>query len=132
MAFRVEFDAANKILLGRFEGRLTNESASEFYEAVRKYATLTDASAGIWDLSSVTEFALDSEFIRGLAGRQPAMPHADKRPRIIVSTATVGFGLMRMLQLAGEQKRPLMTVVRTLDEALAALGAQSLHFEPLD
>lgn len=60
MAFRVEFDAANKILLGRFEGRLTNESASEFYEAVRKYATLTDASAGIWDLSSVTEFALDS------------------------------------------------------------------------
>lgn len=60
------------------------------------------------------------------------MPHADKRPRIIVSTATVGFGLMRMLQLAGEQKRPLMTVVRTLDEALAALGAQSLHFEPLD
>lgn len=98
----------------------------------RKYATLTDAGAGIWDLSSVTEFALDSEFIRGLAGRQPAMPHADKRPRIIVSTATVGFGLMRMLQLAGEQKRPLMTVVRTLDEALAALGAQSLHFEPLD
>jgi hypothetical protein len=58
MAFRFEFDPLNKILLGRFEGRLTNESAAEFYGAVRKFVTMTDASAGIWDLSSVTEFDL--------------------------------------------------------------------------
>jgi hypothetical protein len=132
MDFRFEFDALNKILLGRFEGSLTNESAAEFYEAVRKYATMTDASAGIWDLSSITEFALTAEFIRGLAGRQPAMPHADKRPRIIVATATVGFGLMRMLQILGEQQRPMLTVVRTVDEAFAALGVESPHFELLD
>jgi hypothetical protein len=132
MAFRFEFDPLNKILLGRFEGRLTNESAAEFYDAIRKYSTLTDASAGLWDLSSVTEFAVTSEFIRGVAESQPAMPNADKRPRIIVAAAAVGFGLMRMLQIVGEEKRPLLQVVHTLDEALAELGVQSPRFEPLE
>jgi len=32
----------------------------------------------------------------------------------------------------GESKRPLLEVVRTMDEALAALGIQSPHFEPLE
>lgn len=125
MAFRFEFDSTNKILLGRFEGCLNDESAAEFYEAVRKYATLTDARSGIWDLSCVTEFAVSSEFIRRLGEREPAMPHADQRPRIIVAAATVGFGLMRMLQIVGEQKRPMLQVVRALDEALAELGVES-------
>ncbi len=132
MAFWFEFDPLNKILLGRFEGRLTDESAAEFYEAIRKYATLTDARSGIWDLSSVTEFAVSAEFIRRLGERDPAMPHADKRPRIIVAAATAGFGLMRMLQIVGEEKRPMLQVVHTLDEALAELGVQSPRFEPME
>jgi hypothetical protein len=131
-AFRFDFDRANGILLARFEGQLTNESAAEYYEAIRKYATATDARSCIWDLSSVTEFAVSAEFIRSLGERDPAMPHADKRPRIIVAAATAGFGLMRMLQIVGEKKRPMLRVVHTLDEALAELGVQSPRFEPLE
>jgi hypothetical protein len=37
-----------------------------------------------------------------------------------------------MFQIAGESTRPLLQVVRTVDEALTALGAQSPHFEPLE
>lgn len=132
MGFRFEFDPLNKILLGRFEGSLTDESAEEFYEAIRKYATLTDARSGIWDLSSVTEFAVSAEFVRRLGARDPAMPDPDKRPRIIVAAATVGFGLMRMLQIVGAEKRPMLQVVHTLDEALAELGVQSPRFEPME
>ncbi len=132
MGFRFEFDAANKILLGRFEGRLTEESVAEFYGAIRKYSTATDARAGIWDFSTVTEFAASSESIRGLARREPAMPDATRRPRFIVAPATFLFGISRMFQISGESTRPLLTVVRTIDEALAALGVQTPHFEPLE
>ena len=64
---RFEFDGVNKVLLGRFDGRFMNESASEFYEAIRRYSTATGATAGVWDFSYVTEFAANAEFIRQLA-----------------------------------------------------------------
>jgi len=60
------------------------------------------------------------------------MPDAARRPRILVVSATAGYGLARMFQILGEPKRPLLKVVRTMDEALAALGVQSPHFEPLE
>jgi hypothetical protein len=131
MGFRFEFDPVNKILLARSEGRLTDESLAELYQAIRKYATVTDARAGIWDLSSVSEFAVTSEFVRELAGQEPAMPDANNRPRFIVAPNTLEFGLSRMFQILGESTRPLLKVVHTLDEALAALGTPSPHFEPL-
>jgi hypothetical protein len=131
MEYRFEFDPVSKILLLRAKGVLTDESLAEAYRAVRKYSTATDASMGIWDISAVTEYAVSTEFIRQLAKEEPAMPDAARRPRIIVAPDTVGFGLSRMFQLWGEPTRPLLNVVHTLDEALAALGVQSPHFEPL-
>jgi hypothetical protein len=132
MAGRFEFDPVNKLLLLRCEGRLTDESLAESYQAIRKYSTATDARVGIFDLSSVTEFAVSSEFIRQLADREPAMTDATRRPRIIVAPDSVGFGLSRMFQLMGESTRPLLNVVRTMGEALATLNIQSSHFQPLE
>jgi hypothetical protein len=132
MGFRFEFDPVDRILLLRLEGRLTDELLAECYEAVRRYSTATDALAGIWDLSSVTEFAVSSEFIRHLADQEPAMPDATRRPRIICVAGTIGFGLARMFQLMGEPTRPLLKVVHNLDEALTTLGIQSPRFEPLE
>jgi hypothetical protein len=37
-----------------------------------------------------------------------------------------------MFQIVGEKDRPLLQVVRTLDDALVALAVQSPHFEPLE
>jgi len=132
MDFRFEFDAQNKILLSRFEGRLTDESAAEFYEAAWKHATANDAHAGIVDFSSTTEFAVSSEMIRQLARHKPALPNAIRRPRVIVAPQTHAFGLFRMFQITGEHTRPLLQVVRTMEEAFAALGVQAPHFEPLE
>ena len=61
MGFRFEFDPAKKILLLRFEGRLTDESLAEYYRAARKYSTATDASVGIFDSSLVTGFAVSAK-----------------------------------------------------------------------
>lgn len=132
MEHRFEFDPVNKILLFRAEGVLTDEALAEAYRAVRKYAIATGASTGIMDLSPVSEFAVSTEFVRQLALQEPAMPDSATRPRVIVAPDTVGFGLARMFQLLGEPARPLLSVVHTLDEALAALGVQSPHFEALE
>jgi hypothetical protein len=132
MALRVEFDSSNKILLLRFEGSLTDESIAEFYRVIREHWTAADASMGIVDFSTVTEFELSSALIRQLAGREPCMPDATNRPRVIVAPKPHVFGLSRMYQIMGESTRPLLKVVRTLDEAMAELGVQSPHFEPVE
>ena len=131
MGVRFEFDAENKILLGQFEGRLTDQSVVEIYQAIRKYSVATDARAGILDFSFVSEFAATSDAIRNLARQEPAMPDAVNRPRVVVAPATHLFGIARMFQIVGQHKRPSLTVVRTLDEAFAVLGVQSPRFEPL-
>ena len=132
MAFRFEFDPVHKILLARFEGQLTNESAEEYHDALGKNWRATEARAGIWDLSGVTDFAVTAEFLRNLAVRKPISPGLTNHPRFIVVPVTAGYGLMRMFQISGESARPLLHVVRTLDEAIAALGIQSPHFEPIE
>lgn len=60
------------------------------------------------------------------------MPDATRRPRVIVVKSSSGFGFARMFQIVGEAKRPLLEVVHTLDEAVAALGIQSPQFTPLE
>jgi len=132
MAFRVEFDPENKILLVRFEGLVTDESVSEFYQAIREYWTAADASMGIVDFSSVTEFALSINLVHTLARQEPCMPDATSRPRLIIAPKAHIFGLARMFQILGEPTRPLLSVVHTMDEALAALGVHSPHFEPVE
>ncbi|MGA8214664.1 MAG: hypothetical protein WB799_13800 [Candidatus Sulfotelmatobacter sp.] len=131
MGFRFEFDPANKVLLVRVEGRLTDELLEETHGAIRTQSIATDARAGIFDFSLVTEVALSTAFVSELAKREPAMVDPT-RPRIIVAPGAVAFGLSRMFQMLGESTRPLLEVVRTMDEALAALGIQSVHFEPLE
>src|SRR5208282_4925205 len=132
MAYRFEFDPMNKILMGRFEGRITEELGTEFYGAIRKYSVATDASAGIFDFSSVTQIAVSSDFVRHLAQSEPAMPDVTRRPSFFVAPMTAGFGLSCMFQILGEATRPLLKVVRSVDEALADLGVQSPHFKPLE
>ena len=127
--FRHEFDQDNKILLIRVEGRLTDESVTELYQATRNYSTATDASMMIVDFSSVTEFAVSTGYITWLAQQEPAMPHATTRPRIFVVPQKHGFGLCRMFQLVGEEKRPLLQIVHTLEEALTALHIPFSPFE---
>ena len=132
MALRFEFDRANRILLLRVNGILSDELLKECYGMVREYSVFTDARMGIFDLSSVTQFTVSSALVRQLASQEPAMPDATARPRIIAVENALGFGLSRMFQLLGETTRPKLEVVRTLDEALAALGVRNPHFEPLD
>ena len=132
MAYQFAFDPAKKILLLRIEDRLTDTLARALYWEVRKHSTATDASAAIYDLSAVTEFAVSPELIRDLVSRDPAMPNATTRPRCLVAPARLGVAMSRLCEIAVELRNPLLKIVLSLDEALAAFGVQSPRFEPLD
>jgi hypothetical protein len=128
--FRFEFDPANRILMVRFEGCLTRELVEEFYREGKKYWIATDARAAILDGSSITQVALSSDLIRQFAQQEPT-PELLGRPRFFVVPRTDAFGLARMFQLTGESKQPHLHVVRTMDQAFAALGIHSPNFEPM-
>jgi|SRR5580658_770868 hypothetical protein len=132
MEFRFEIDRGNKMLLLRVSGRLTDELLAEIYQQVRTHTRAIDIRAGIIDFSSVNDWALSSSFVRELAKQEPAMADSARRRLMVVAPAAVGFGLARMFQMLGESTRPLLEVVRTLEEALAALGAESAKFEPFE
>lgn len=131
MSLGFEFDPGNKVLLVRVHGRLTDEVLAECYRAIRVYSVQTDARAGIFDFSGVTDFPISSEFIRQLARKEPAMPEGDKRPRVMVVPQTHGFGLARMFQMMGERTRPLFTVVKKMDQAFKVLDVNDPKFESL-
>jgi hypothetical protein len=131
MGFRFEFEPVHKVLLARFEGRLTDKSLGEFYRQGLKHWAATDARAVISDYTSA-DWAVSAEFLRELVNQEPAVTEPAQRPRVVVAPSTVGFGLARMFQIVGDRKRPLLKVVRTMEEAFAALGIESPHFEPFE
>jgi hypothetical protein len=109
------------------EGWLTDESLAESYRAIRKFATATDARVGICDLSSVTEFAVSTEFECQLANQEPARAEATRLPRIIVAPDTVGLGLSRMFQIMGEPTRSLLQIVLCWKGVTASVGRRSIR-----
>jgi hypothetical protein len=89
-------------------------------------------SCGYWGLLICCRVSSSAELGRTLARQGPPMPEPTEHPHYIVMLNTTGYGLARMYQIVGELTQPLVSVVRTVDEALAALGFQSAHFEPLE
>jgi hypothetical protein len=126
---RVKFDLANEISLMRVEGRLSDESLTELYEASQDYSNATNARVSIVDLTSISEFALSTTFIENLAHQKPLLGNI-KRCCFIVAREGHAFGLCRMFQLLGETRRPLLQIVHTLGEAFAAIGTQPPNCEP--
>jgi hypothetical protein len=125
-----EFDLANRILRCRFEGAVTDESLSECYRDIGKYAALTAPIRGILDLSAVASFEVSPGTIRKLASLPPAIPDP-RTPRVIVAPSPQVFGMARMFEIQGEGTRPSLHVVRSEEEAFAILGILEPQFQPV-
>jgi hypothetical protein len=59
------------------------------------------------------------------------MPDGIRNPLVILMPTTAGYGVARMYQIVGDRGQPLVQVVRTMHETLAALAVESSHFESL-
>lgn len=125
-----EFDSQHKILLLVAEGHIEDPEIMAAKDSIAAQVKRLKPSAGITDLSAVTDFDVSSEAMRA-AARQPS-PYPEAIPTFIVAPLDHLFGLARMYELFGSLNRTNLKVVRSRQEALAALGAPDAKFEPVD
>ena len=74
---------------------------------------------------------MSPEFLCELSKMEPAMPNPHTRRRFFVAPAGVGSAIPRMFEIAVEHTHPLLKIVRSVSEALAALGIESPQFQRL-
>src|SRR5215470_12531937 len=115
MSVRFEFDPANKILVTRLEGELSDDLVKQTDAGMRKHLSEKTPHVHIVDCSAVSKFSLSGESIRSLARRQPALQGVSCR-RFFVMPDTSSFGLARMFQIAGEPHYDSVTIARSMEE----------------
>ena len=131
MGVRFQFDPANKVLITRFEGELTDNLAREADAEMRKHLLQRNPLVHVVDCSAVIKFSLSAESVRHLAGREPALEGINCR-RFFVMPSTVGFGMARMFQIAGNPHYDAVNIVRFLDEVFANLGIEPPKLDSLE
>ncbi len=129
MGLVLEFDPTNSILRGTMNGQLTDAVLLDYYATAARCAQSHSPCRGLWDVSGVTEFEASGHALRQVAGLPPIIPTGYMR--VIVAPRDFLFGMMRMLQILGEESRPELHVVRTMGEAYHLLGVESPEFSPV-
>jgi hypothetical protein len=131
VAFHFDFDPENGIFRSRFEGHINDDEIRRHYKLSEGYIARLDPLGGILDMSAVSGFDITLlTTVRELAHAQPVF--ADPRiPRVLIAPAPSVFGLARLFQREGENKRPNLHVVRSEEEALAILGIENASFTPI-
>ncbi len=129
MAFVIEFDARNNILRTSLEGRVTDAILLDCYATTARYAASHPGCRGIADVSGVTKFDVSSTAIKQLSKAPPAIPAPYMR--VFVAPQAHVYGMARMFQMLGEETRPNLHIVRTLDEAYHLLQVESPEFSPV-
>jgi hypothetical protein len=127
MPYHFEFDHEHRILLVISEGDLSDSDLLEGHDDTTKHVISLNPSAGISDLSGVTSFSVSGDGVRRAAERPS--PYKDPMPRFLVAPHDHVFGLSRMYQIVGCETREALQVVRSREEAFAALGVQNPRFE---
>jgi hypothetical protein len=130
MDIRFEFAAGPRILRAVFEGRLDDASLRHAYRELKRYVRATDPAVGIWDLSGVTEFEVTSDTVRDLGRSQPAFAPVSA-PRFIVASSDLAYGSARMFQSIGDESRPHLHVVRSVEDVYARLKIAPPKYEPV-
>ncbi len=127
--FALAFDRRHNILLSRFSGVFNSSDIVELDTAIVQFTSDHGPAHGILDFSAV--LAVSVPISRLLQrGRQPAISPTCKR--IIVATDPELFQLARSFTIQqGLAGSPEPIVVSSMEEALKALGAESVEFEPL-
>jgi hypothetical protein len=128
MSFSILVDRAQRVLLVRFGQTMTTESLTAMRAAVRRFAETEKGYRAIVDFSAVTVANVPGHFIADLARSGPIIKN---EMRILVAPKPEIFGLSRMYELHQFSTADNTLVVRTLAEALEALGVEALDLVPM-
>ena len=130
MSYQIDFDATNRILRARFQGRVTDDDLRDVYHFGQENVARFDPLSGITDFSEVTTVAFSPQTMRDLARTKPIMPDPS-RPIIFIAPSPDLFGMARMFELEGAESRPNLHVVHTAEEAYKVLSVCNPEFAPV-
>ncbi len=107
-----------------YYGDMTTTDLVQHIAAIRKHPDFNPDFDELIDASGVKSFDVPSDDVRELASHES--PFHRQAKRVLVAPQDLVFGLGRMFQTFGSEKRPHFIVVRTLDEAYRRLGRERL------
>lgn len=120
MKLVIEFDSNRKLARVTFHGCVDDNTIVESYKRMGQAASAYRPDTAILDFSDVSSFDVTPATIRQLASLPPNLP--DPHPRCVVTPQDLIFGMVRMFQILGEEKRKNLQVVRSMTEAYKVLG----------
>ena len=130
MPHRLEFDFEHRILHIIHEGEIHGRDIEELGDQLKPQLGELNPSATISDFSPATSVHMNSQMVRHLAMKDTfAFPQTMRR--LIVAPLDYQFGLARMYEMSADPPFAELSVVRSLEEAFAALGFQNLKFQKL-
>jgi hypothetical protein len=130
MAYHFEFDSEHRILLAVLEGDVEGTEIERINDDIRAHVARMKPFAGISDFAAVKEFNVPSQSMRA-AALQPS-PYPPETPRYIIAPTDFLFGMARMYEIFANRPHDKLHVVRSWDEALAAVGVKDAKFERLE
>lgn len=122
MPVTVRVDRNKKLVVTTYIGEVTNEDVARQIAEIKRNAPYEGEYRAITDFTQVTHFDISSDQIRLVAESKSPL---EKARRVMVAPSDVAYGTSRMFQMLAGKTRPNITVVRTLDEAYAALGIET-------
>jgi hypothetical protein len=127
MGYFFEYDATNKIMRLSFEGRVTDAGLWAPYSIAVKYFAWKPACRSIVSFVDVTSFEVSPDTVKSLASYAPALPI--EYPVIIVASQQTIYGMARLFSILGQDKRPNLTVVKSMLEAYELFQVKSPEFQ---
>ena len=127
--FHFEYDAAHEVFVVRMYGRISDDIFKASYAATPSYVEGRRIRAALMDLSGVDAYNVSSAAMREVSRLPPLFP--DPTPRWVVAPQDHIFGMARMFQMLSPSGRDMLHVVRSMHEALQAIGVGTAHFERL-
>jgi hypothetical protein len=126
MGYALHFDRENEVLLVAIDGELTRDSYLAAYDGIVAFMRSHGPCSAIVDFTRVDRFDLSADFAREIATMRPAIPPG--KQRVVIAPQAVVYGTARMVAALRAGRGAEMTVVRSLTEALAALGLSKPSF----
>ena len=129
MPYSFDFDRVNQILRAKFDGQVDDAEMRRYYfQDARKLVADFDFRVAIVDFTAVTKFDVSPSMIREMAEYKPVVSAI---PVFIVAPAPHIFGTSRMFQIHGSKTRPMLQVVRSVEEVYTQLNVKQAKFKPL-
>ena len=127
--FHFEYDPDHELFVVRMYGPITDDIFKASYAATPKYVAGRRIRAALMDLSGVDSYDVSSVAVRDVSRLPPLFP--DPTPRWVVAPQDHIFGMARMFQMLSPSGRDMLHVVRSMREALQAIGIMAANFERL-